>query len=338
MGKKESFIITCLISFSFWACEGDTSLSSKSSLPTSSGKYGEVLIVVDTVYENGKTGEAINEIFFKALDGMPQQEAQFRASTVPTKAFKSILKRSRNILKLSIGKGKKTAINIEEDVWAKDQLMLKITAASDGDAARILEKNTATIRNYFNEKEIDRLQKQYSGKPQKEIMQNIKDSFALTVTVPPGFVEMAKAKNGFWLKKEKTIGQHQVLQGISIYTYPYDSDSVFTNNSMIDQRDLFTSENIQGSRDSSFMAVYREYVPKRQEINLNGLYAVEYRGLWNMKNDFMGGPFLHYTLVDEKNKRVIHLDGFVFAPKFNKREYLRELEAIMKTINIDEIN
>jgi hypothetical protein len=53
-----------------------------------------------------------------------------------------------------------------------------------------------------------------------------------------------------------------------------------------------------------------------------------------MENDFMGGPFLHYTLVDEKNNRVIELDAFVFAPKFDKREYLRELEAIVKTVRI----
>ena len=104
----------------------------------SSGKYGEVLIVVDTLYENRKTGKVLEEIFFKPLEGLPQQESQFRASTVPPKAFKSILKRSRNILKLSIGKGKKTAINITEDVWAKDQLMLKITAASDEDAANYI--------------------------------------------------------------------------------------------------------------------------------------------------------------------------------------------------------
>ena len=118
-------------------------------------------------------------------------------------------------------------------------------------------------------------------------MEYIEDSLGMAIIVPPGFVEMAKSEKGFWLKKEKTIGQHQVLQGISIYTYPYDSDSIFTNESMITNRDIFTLKNIQGSRDSSFMAVYREYKPTTQEINLNGLYAVEYRGLWNMKNDFI---------------------------------------------------
>jgi hypothetical protein len=306
----------------------------KSLLPSSSGKYGEVLIVVDTFYENRATGIAINEIFSVALDGLPQQENQFRASTVPTKAFQSILKRSRNVLKLSIGKGKKTAINIEDDVWAKDQLLIQITAASDIDAARILTKNVQTIRDYFNERELSRLQRQHRGKPQKEVMKKIEESYKVTLTIPPGFMQMAKNDSGFWLKKEKSIGQHQILQGISVYVRPYITDTIFNSTVMIPYRNEFTKEMIQGSVDSSYMVVYEEYKPMTKEVNLNGVYAMEYRGLWNMENDFMGGPFLHYTLVDEKNKRVIEVDAFVFAPKFDKREYLRELEAIVKTVRI----
>ena len=52
-----------------------------------------------------------------------------------------------------------------------------------------------------------------------------------------------------------------------------------------------------------------------------------------MKNDFMGGPFVHYAIVDTNRNEIIHLDGFVYAPKFNKREYLRELEALIRTVS-----
>ena len=317
------------------ACGSSPSGDDKSYLPSSSGKYGEVLIVVDTFYENRQTGEVLDKIFSEPLVGMPQAEGHFRASTVPVKAFQSILKRSRNILKLSIGKGKATAINIEEDVWAKDQFMIQITAASDTDAARILSKNVQTIRDYYNETELERLQKQFKGKPLKGIMDSIAENYQVEVVIPPGFVQMAKNKKGFWLKKEKTIGQHQIMQGVCIFIRPYLSNSVFSRESMIQNRNDFTKEMIQETRDSSYMAVYEDYLAATKEVNLNGVYAIEYRGLWNMVNDFMGGPFLHYTLVDEKNNRVVELDAFVFAPKFDKREYLRELEAILKTVTVN---
>lgn len=335
MDKTVKVVVGFLVAISIFACgeikmEGDD----KALLPKSSGKYGEVLVVVDTFFENRKTGEQIQEIFNKSLEGLPQQEPQFRTSTVPPKGFQSILKRSRNILKLSIGNGKKSGFKIEEDVWAKDQLMIHISAGNDVDAARILSKNIATIRNYFNEKELERLEFQYRGKPQKDVMETMAEEYKLSLLIPPGFVEMAKSETGFWLKKDKTIGQHQVLQGVSVTIRPYITDSIFNFEAMVPVRDEFTKEMIQGVRDSSFMAVYKEYLPVEQEINLNGFYAKEYRGLWNMENDFMGGPFLHYTLVDEKNNRVIELDAFVYAPKFEKREYLRELEAILKTFKL----
>lgn len=332
---KRLLALLCILCVAVSCEEVKLSSGDKEILPSSSGKFGEVLVVVDTLYENGKTGEVLKEIFFKSLAGLPQQEAHFRMSSVATNDFKSILKRSRNILKLSIGKGKKTAVNIEEDVWASDQFLVQITAGSDNAAAKVLEKNKVVIRNYFNEKEIDRLKKQYSKKPQKELMDELNSKLGVQLVIPPGFVRMGGDDTGFWLKKEKSIGQHQVLQGITVYTYPYETDSVFSLEHMIQKRNGFTEKYIQGSRENSFMAVYEDYPTNKQEINLNSLYAVEFRGLWNMKNDFMGGPFLHYTFVDEKNNMVINLDGFVFAPKFNKREYLRELEAVMKTIRVN---
>lgn len=336
MDKAVKSIIGLIVIHVFIACgSSPVGGSDKELLPSSSGKFGEVLIVVDTFYENRQTGEILNTIFSESLVGMPQAEGHFRASTVPSRAFQSILKRSRNVLKLSIGKGKRTAINIEEDVWAKDQLMIQITAASDTDAARILSKNVQTIRDYFNERELQRLKKQFRGKPQKEIMSSIQEKYNVHLLVPPGFVQMAKNENGFWLKKEKSIGQHQIMQGVSIYIRPYNSDSVFSHEAMTKGRNEFTMEMVQGTRDSSYMAVYEDYRAATKEVNLNGVYALEYRGLWNMVNDFMGGPFLHYTLVDEKNNRVIELDAFVFAPKFDKREYLRELEAILKTVKVN---
>ena len=213
--------------------------------------------------------------------------------------------------------------------------MIQITAASDTDAARILSKNVQTIRDYYNEKELVRLKKQFKGKPLKDIMDSVAKQYQVEMVIPPGFVQMAKNKNGFWLKKEKSIGQHQIMQGICVFIRPYVSDSVFSNESMILNRNAFTSEMIQGTPDSSYMVVYEEYRPETKEVNLNGVYALEYRGLWNMVKDFMGGPFLHYTLVDEKNNRVVELDAFVFAPKFNKREYLRELEAVLNTVKVN---
>jgi len=65
---------------------------------------------------------------------------------------------------------------------------------------------------------------------------------------------------------------------------------------------------------------------------INGLEAYEIRGIWEVKNDFMGGTFINYSFIDKKNNRILCLDGFVYAPNQDKRDYIFELEAIFKSL------
>ena len=46
---------------------------------------------------------------------------------------------------------------------------------------------------------------------------------------------------------------------------------------------------------------------------------LETRGTWEVKGDFMGGPYLNYIVEDKVNIRFLLLEGFVFAPSKRKR-------------------
>ena len=48
----------------------------------------------------------------------------------------------------------------------------------------------------------------------------------------------------------------------------------------------------------------------------------------------MGGPFVNYTFYDESTERIYMIDGMVFAPGFDKREFLRHVEAIAHTFRL----
>ncbi len=47
----------------------------------------------------------------------------------------------------------------------------------------------------------------------------------------------------------------------------------------------------------------------------------------------MGGPFVSYTFTPPANSDIITVEGFVYAPRFDKRNYVRHLEAILSSIN-----
>ena len=65
---------------------------------------------------------------------------------------------------------------------------------------------------------------------------------------------------------------------------------------------------------------------------VGGLKGVEVRGIWDIKNYPMAGPFLTYILNDKANNRKLVMEGFVFAPASEKRDDIFELEAILKTL------
>ena len=85
---------------------------------------------------------------------------------------------------------------------------------------------------------------------------------------------------------------------------------------------------VEGPVEKSHMATYSEYEPVMTEQATASIQFTELRGLWNMTGAFMGGPFVHYTFVDSSGKYVLDVDGYVFAPKFDKRTFLMEVEAI----------
>ena len=76
------------------------------------------------------------------------------------------------------------------------------------------------------------------------------------------------------------------------------------------------------------------YTPFTKETQLNDKPSFETRGKWEVKGDFMAGPFLNYTVIDKAHNRLLVVEGFTYAPSINKRDYMFELEAILKTLKI----
>ena len=64
-------------------------------------------------------------------------------------------------------------------------------------------------------------------------------------------------------------------------------------------------------------------------------FAYETKGTWEVKDDWMGGPFVNYAVRDEKNNRYLILEGFTYAPAVSKRDLQFELESILNSAKIE---
>ena len=78
-----------------------------------------------------------------------------------------------------------------------------------------------------------------------------------------------------------------------------------------------------------------DFTPYYSKTTISNATAYETKGTWNLRNDFMSGPFINYAIVDEKRNRILILEGFCYAPFKGKRDFMLELEAIIKTLKLE---
>jgi len=70
-----------------------------------------------------------------------------------------------------------------------------------------------------------------------------------------------------------------------------------------------------------------------ETITLDNYYTLEARGIWEIVNDFMAGPFMSYLIHNPETNELLFVDGFVYAPGETKRDVMQELEVILATVD-----
>ena len=235
----------------------------------------------------------------------------------------------RVVGELDINSANKTQIEIKEDVWAQNQTIITISAPNDKSAAAILSKNKDKLQKLFNEAELRRSKLQLEKGVDLEESNKLLEKHGFSLKVPSEFFVSMDSSDFFFVRKNRVVGEHQILQGVMVYSYSYNNDSAFVPKVIVDSMETFIY-NVKGQPKGN-MAVELQYPVLKEEINFKEKYAIKLSGLWKMEGIFMGGSFINYTFLDSKEERVVNIYGFVYAPKFNHREYLRELEALFTT-------
>jgi hypothetical protein len=321
------FVITVLIS----SCKSDgTALMKKVT-----GKPGETVIVIAEEHWKGVPGDTVFHYLTQPQLGLPQEEPILDVVNIPPAAFKEIFKTARNIILTRISSTvKEPSIKIQKDVWATPQVVLTIQASDAKSFATFFRDKSDVVIGAFTMAERKRLMSTYGDRTfrNKVVYNTFKDSHNFMLNMPKGYSFAKEEKDFAWVRYESP----QISQGIFAYWYPYESDSTFTMDYLLNKRDSLLKEYVPGSRKGSWMTTERRYAPTYRAFKLNGNYAVEIRGLWRVEGDFMGGPFVSLTTLDPVRQRVVTLEGYVYAPIFDKREYLRQLEAMIYSIKFPD--
>lgn len=335
---KISFIILFLV-FGLGSCD----FSSQPYLLKSSGATGEIVIICEDYYWQTETGDAIKPHFEQFCVGLSQPEYIFNIGQYNREQFRENIKTHRNILYCNVSeKVKNPSIEYLKDVYAIDQLVVRLNAPDEPSLIALFLGNKDKITQVFNTRERERTMEQINAVENVNISKTLLEKYNLKIKVPREAVLVKKIENFAWIKydrvKFKSGQAYDVDEGILIYSYPYTVDSTFTLEHILKVRDSVLKANVPGPSDGSYLSTERDslFYPVGIETAIGKEYAFEIRGLNTCVNDFYGGPFLSMTTYDKARKRIVVVEGYVHAPNFHKREYLREVEAMIYSLQFSE--
>jgi len=302
-----------------------------SILPNVTGKAGEVILVIDNDLWDSNVGKEFRKKLVQDYPGLPQPEPLFDLIQIPYQAFSSIFKSHRNILIVRVDKEyKEPRMIIQKDLYAKPQMVINIIAPDITILESLIAEKGDLIVDRLMNMETSRYAKNYIKYQEKQVSEGIEKKFKIGITFPSGFKIDMDTTSFMWIANDSPTTSQSVL----IFTYKRPQVDL-TTPYLIAKQNEFTKRFVAGPNPNSFMTIESEMEPFRREVEVNKHKVIELRGLWRVEGDFMGGPFISFIIDDEKNDRVIHIDGFVYAPQFKKRDYIRQLEAILYSIKLE---
>lgn len=307
----------------------------EASQQSSTGGVNEILVVTNNVQQwKGEIGDSIRSNFSRTMEVLPLEEPQFKMVNVNEASLgKMLFKKHHNIFIVNVDPEIKEAyVESRADLWAKPQMVIKINAPNIHEFLISFEEIRENTYDLFINVERKRIQDSYSNKfKSQEINRSLHKYMQLDMAIPKGYKTAKIDSSNAWIRKETAANSMDIL----IYVRPYKSTNDFNPEKIKKRRNGLTRTYIPGPTEGSYQLISDEYIePVFTELSFNDLFAVETRGLWKVKNDFMGGPFISYTFVDEKRNRLITIDGFTYAPKQKKAPLVRELEAILWSVKI----
>lgn len=303
-------------------------------LRPSVGSTNSVLTVMKNSLWDTKAGAKIREKFGEHQVGLPQPETLVTMSQIDPEGFNRLLNNNRNILYVQIGKENK--VSVTHNRFAKPQTIIHVTAKDELDLVTIFEKQSSEIIKTFKDQEVVFRQNVLSKNRLNDQSFETVNKLGVSITIPKTF-RLVKDSIGFlWLRQhlKSGIARGDGNNNILLYSLPLkNKDSISERITSI--RDEIGKKHIPGSKEGMYMITEQAYTPHVFKAKIDGYEAFETRGKWMVKNDFMAGPFINYTILDEQNNRIIVFEGFTYAPSVNKRDFIFDLEAIGKSIRIN---
>ena len=299
----------------------------KALLPNISGKAGEVVIVIDQGIWEGSVGTVLRDSLAADCPYLPQREPLYTLVNVAPSGFNNMFQIHRNIIIVNISSSvTEPGILFKKDQWAAPQCVIYINATDSETAVAIIKENSQKIITTLEQAERDRLIANTKRYEELKLAPVVTEMVGGSPHFPSGY-QLKKRTNDFiWITYDTQFTQQSIL----VFKYPVvEGENMMSPESLIAENNEVLKNNVPGMFENTYMTIAPVITPSVKYMKYKGHEFAEIRGLWEVHNDYMGGPFVAHAFYSQDGKDIIVLEAFVFAPKYDKRQYLRQVESVL---------
>ncbi len=324
--KRVTILLIALSTLLFTGCKE----RGERTLPGITGAPNGILIVSSEKIWQGPIADTVKGFFEREMVVLPQDEKEFSLTHIPPEKFERHFGKYRNVIQLSINSSLDSAeILYQENLKSRTQQYFLLQAPDMESLVELFAENCEMIRSTILRVENERFISAHRRFPAQKVVDHIRDSLNLRIAVPGGFNLNLHHKDFVWTSEEKT----EYSLGVIIFIDTLEDLIELTPQRAMDRVNELLEENIPGPIENTWMELDME-VPFVSELIVlhDKYYTTQIRGLWDVENDFMAGPYVLNIIYDEESNRVIYAMAYVYYPIEKKRDKVRKVEAIINSI------
>ena len=315
-----------------------------------SGLEDEIFVVADSA-EFEELEASLLQVFSKVIY-TPQPEQLFNLTRKSINQIEKLKKKKNVIIVAPLNSGSLTSnyinalLNAEVkeivkqdsayvfnkyDLWANDQLVMVLTSPTIEQLNKnILNGHENLLHNFQTISDKRLFKSLYNAKYERKDVEAeiLRDHDWIVYVQADYLLAMNKPDDNFvWLRRAVNSDMER---WIFVYYIENASPSYLNADSIQAVRNRVTEKYYRSSDNKSYVEISDDY-KTTNEVNFLGRYALFTQGLWRMSDRTMGGPFLSYTFYDEDTKRMYFLDGSLYAPKYEKKSLIQQLDVTLNS-------
>jgi hypothetical protein len=323
--RRFAYILIALAALCAVSCNHNK--TRKALLPNISGKPGEIIVVINKGDWEGAPGTVLRDSLACDFPFLPQREPMYDLVNVAPGGFVSMFQVHRNIIIMNISNDVvEPGVLYKNNVWAAPQCVIRINASSADEAVELFKENSVKIKAVLAQAEINRVIANSKKYEERSLAPIVTEMTGGSPHFPSGYKLKKRSDDFIWITYDPQFTQQSIL----IYKYPViEGADMMSPENLLKAQSEMLKNNVPGMFENTYMIISPIVEPAVTYKKYGEHEFAEIRGLWEVHNDYMGGPFVSHAFYTPDGQNMILMQAFVYAPKYDKRGYLKQVESVL---------